>query len=152
MITGIVAISENNAIGRDGKMPWHYSADLQYFKQSTTGGIIVMGSGTWRSIGRALPGRTSIVLSHSDFPDLPEGVVLCHSVKQVLERVERIDGDVFIIGGAGVFEAFQDDIQRWLVTRVPETVEDADTFMPMQFLDDFELVSRQDIGEGLIVE
>src|SRR5947208_15457115 len=110
MITGIVAISENNAIGRDGKLPWHYSADLQYFKQTTTGGIIVMGSGTWRSIGRALPGRTSIVLSHSDFPDLPEDVVLCHSVKHVLERVERIDGAVFISGRARVFGGFEHDI------------------------------------------
>src|SRR5437763_5294954 len=152
MIIGIVAISENYAIGRAGKLPWHYSADLQHFKETTMGGTLVMGSHTWRSIGRALPGRQSIVVSRSDMPDLPDGVLLCHSVKQVLERAERFDGDVFIIGGAGVFESFQDEIQRWVVTRIPETIDDADVFMPLQFLDDFESAGTTDIGEGLVVE
>lgn len=152
MIIGIVAISENYAIGKEGKLPWHYSADLVHFKETTMGGTLVMGSNTWRSIGRALPGRKTIVLSHSDLPDLPEGVVLCHSRKQVIERAERMTGDVFIIGGAGVFETFQDEIGRWVVTRIPETIEDADTFLPVQFLDDFGMVTRKDIGAGLIVE
>ena len=152
MITGIVAISENYAIGRDGKLPWHYSADLKHFKETTMGGTLVMGSSTWHSIGRALPGRQSIVLSRSEIPGLPDGVILCHAVKQVIERAERSDGDVFVIGGAGVFESFQDEIARWIVTRIPETIEDADVFMPVQFLDDFELVGHKDIGEGLTVE
>lgn len=152
MIIGIVAISENFAIGRDGKLPWHYSGDLKHFKETTMSGTVVMGSSTWRSIGRVLPGRQSIVLSHSEMSELPDDVLLCHSVKQVLERTERFPGDVFIIGGAGVFESFQDEIQRWVVTRIPETIEDADVFMPVQFLDDFELTDRKDIGEGLIVE
>jgi len=152
MIIGIVAISENYAIGKGGKLPWHYSADLKNFKETTIGGIVVMGSHTWRSIGRPLPDRTNMVLSHSEQPDLPDGVILCHSKKQILERAERLEGDVFIIGGAGVFEAFQDEIQRWVVTRIPETIEDADVFMPVQFLDDFELTSHKTIDEGLVVE
>jgi dihydrofolate reductase len=152
MIIGIVAISENYAIGRDGKLPWHYSTDLKHFKETTMGGTLVMGSSTFRSIGRALPGRQSIVMSRSETDDLPEGVLLCHSVKQVLERSERFDGDVFVMGGAGVFETFQDEIQRWVVTRIPESIEDADVFMPVQFLDDFEITNTKDIGEGLTVE
>lgn len=152
MIIGIVAISENYAIGRDGELPWHYSADLKHFKDTTMGGTLVMGSSTLRSIDRALPGRQSIVLSRSEMPDLPEGVLLCHSVKQVLERAERFEGDVFVIGGAGVFESFQDDIRRWIVTRIPKTIDDADVFMPLQFLDDFESKDRKEIGEGLVVE
>jgi dihydrofolate reductase len=152
MIIGVVAVSENYAIGRDGKLPWHYSADLKHFKETTMGGTLVMGSSTWRSIGKALPGRQTIVLSRSEIPDLPDGVLLCHSAKQVLERAERFDGDVFIIGGASVFETFQDDIRRWIVTRIPETIDDADVFMPVQFLDDFELADRKEIGEGLTVE
>jgi dihydrofolate reductase len=152
MIIGIVAISENYAIGRHGKLPWHYSADLKHFKETTMGGTIVMGSSTWRSIGRPLPGRKSIVLSRSEIPDLPDEVILCHSTTQALERAERFDGEIFIIGGAGVYESFQDEIARWIVTRVPETIEDADVFMPVQFLDDFELVDSKEIGEGLIVE
>jgi dihydrofolate reductase len=152
MIIGIVAVSENYAIGRHGKLPWHYPADLKNFKETTMGGTLVMGSKTWRSIGRALPGRQSVVLSHSEMADLPNGVLLCHSVKQVMERSERFDGDVFIIGGAGVFESFQDEIGRWIVSRIPETIEDADVFMPVQFLDDFELKDRKEIGDGLVVE
>jgi dihydrofolate reductase len=152
MIIGIVAISENYAIGRHGKLPWHYSADLKHFKETTMGGTIVMGSSTWRSIGRPLPGRKSIVLSRSEIPDLPDEVILCHSTTQALERAERFDGEIFIIGGAGVYESFQDEIERWIVTRVPESIEDADVFMPVQFLDDFELVDSKEIGEGLIVE
>ena len=152
MIIGIVAISENYAIGRHGKLPWHYSADLKHFKETTMGGTIVMGSSTWRSIGRPLPGRKSIVLSRSEIPDLPDEVILCHSTTQALERAERANGDIFIIGGAGVYESFQDEIERWIVTRVPETIEDGDVFMPVQFLDDFELVDSKEIGEGLIVE
>lgn len=152
MIIGIVAISENYAIGRDGKLPWHYSADLKHFKEATMGGTLVMGSRTWQSIGKALPGRQSVVISRSAIPGLPDDVLLCHSVKQVLERSERFDGDVFIIGGAGVFESFQDEIDRWIVTRIPETIEDADVFMPVQFLDDFEIINRQEIGDGLLVE
>jgi len=152
MIIGIVAISENFAIGRDGKLPWHYSADLKNFKESTMGGTLVMGSKTWGSIGKVLPGRQSIVLSRTEIEDLPDGVLLCHSAKQALERSERFPGDVFIIGGAGVYETFQDDIKRWLVTRIPETVEDADVYMPLQFLDDFELVDSKEIDKGLIVE
>jgi dihydrofolate reductase len=151
-IIGIVAISENFAIGRDGKLPWHYAADLKHFKETTMGGTLVMGTSTWRSIGRPLPGRTSIVISRSDQMELPPDVILCHTVKQVLERTERMSADTFIIGGAGVFESFQDDIQRWIVTRIPETIEDADVFMPLQFLDDFEMAASREIGDGLVVE
>lgn len=152
MIVGIVAISENCAIGKDGKLPWHYSADLKHFKETTMGGTIVMGSSTWRSIGRPLPGRLNIVISRSELQELPDGVILCHSKKQVLERAERADGEVFIMGGAGVYETFQDEIGRWIVTRIPEVIEDADVYMPLQFLDDFELIDRKEIGEGLVVE
>ena len=152
MIIGIVAISENYAIGRNGKLPWHYSADLKHFKETTMGGTLVMGSKTWRSIGKALPGRQSIVLSRSEIIDLPDGVLLCHSAKQVLERSERFPGSPFIIGGAAVYETFQDDINRWIVTRIPQTIDDADVYMPLQFLDDFERVDSKEIGEGLIVE
>ena len=152
MIIGIVAISENFAIGKDGKLPWHYSADLRNFKETTTGGTVVMGSNTWRSIGRPLPERTNIILSRSEMPDLPDGVILCHSKKQILERVERLDGDVFVIGGAGVFETFQDEIKRWIVTRIPLSIEGADVFIPVQFLDDFELTSQKTIDEGLVIE
>ncbi len=137
VIIGIIAISKNLAIGRKGKLPWHYSADLRFFKQTTMGHAVVMGSTTWKSIGKQLPGRENIVVSRKKIR-LPEGVRLVSSVDDVVEFDESFPKDVFIIGGAGVYESFADVIDRWIVTDIPETIEDADTFMPRSFLDEFE--------------
>ncbi len=151
MIIGIVAIAKNFAIGKDGKLPWHYPADLKFFKQTTTGNAIVMGSSTWKSIGKPLPNRLNIVLSRSarieDHPD----VRLLRSPDEVLELAKDLSGDLFIIGGAKTYEAFAGSIDKWLVTEVPLVVEDADTFMPRDFLNGFETRDEIDLGEGLRV-
>lgn len=152
MIIGIVAIAENFAIGKNGKLPWHYSADLRHFKETTVGNVVVMGSGTWRSIGRPLPDRWNFILSRSDIPDLPEICVPVHKKEEVLSVTAAFKRDFYIIGGAATFETFRDDIQRWIVTRVPETIDDADVFMPRDFLDGFVLKKRKEIGDGLIVD
>lgn len=151
MIIGIVAIAKNFAIGRGGKLPWHYSADLKFFRETTTGHTIVMGSTTWASIGRALPHRLNIVLSRRDDLDLPDGVRRVGSKNEVLELAGTLDTNVYVIGGAKVFEAFADVIDQWIVTEVPDGVEDADTFMPADFLDHFEIENTRDLGEGLTV-
>lgn len=152
MIIGIVAISKNLAIGKDGKLPWHYPADLKFFKRTTTGNTIVMGRTTWESIGKPLPNRLNVVLTRSgnveDHPD----VRVARTVGDVLEIVESVDGDVFIIGGAHTFEAFADVIEQWFVTEVPITVEDADTFMPGDFLDGFVESEQIDLGDSLRVK
>lgn len=152
MIIGIVAVAKNLAIGRCGKLPWHYSADLKFFKETTTGHAVVMGSRTWSSIGRPLPNRLNLVLSGQRSLDLPDGVRQISSEKEVIHLAKTPDTDVFVIGGAKVFETFADQIDRWIVTEVPITVEDADTFMPPGFLNGFELESTRDIGDGLTVK
>ena len=63
MIIGIVAVDRNGAIGKGGKLPWHYSADMKFFKQTTTGNACVMGFKTWRTLKNPLPNRLNIVLS-----------------------------------------------------------------------------------------
>lgn len=151
MIIGIVAISKNFAIGRDGKLPWHYSADLKFFKRTTLGNAVVMGSTTWRSIGKPLPERENIVLSRSKTIEVPEGVTLLSSVDEVREFDEHDGRDVFIIGGASVYSAFADVTDRWIVTEIPETIEDADTFLPRSFLDDFEGEDVIDLDDELRV-
>src|SRR5215210_7328319 len=148
MIAGIVAIAENYAIGKDGKLPWHYSADLKHFKKTTIGNAVVMGASTWRSIGKPLPGRTNIVLSRT--LDLRQSdVAVVRNKQEVFAIQENLDGDIFIIGGAETFKTFQRDIQKWIVTRVPLTVADADVFMPKNFLDGFVLTEQNDLGEEL---
>ncbi|HEY2846915.1 MAG TPA: dihydrofolate reductase [Pyrinomonadaceae bacterium] len=154
MIIGIVAITKNFAIGRDGKLPWHYTVDLKFFKETTIGHTVVMGARTWRSIGRPLPNRTNVVLSRSDQLVLPESVKLARTKGEALMRESTgdADADTFIIGGREIFALFADDIDRWIITEVPMAIDDADTFMPADFLDDFALESTHDLGDGLTVK
>jgi dihydrofolate reductase len=151
MIIGIVAISKNFAIGRDGKLPWHYSADLKFFKETTTGNAVVMGANTWRSIGRPLPDRLNIVLSRSKDLNLPAGVKQLTSKAAVIDLARDLDHDVFIIGGARTYAAFADLIEKWIVTDIPAEITDADAFMPNDFLEAFELVEKREIGDELRV-
>lgn len=151
-LIGIVAVSRDLAIGKDGKLPWHYSADLKFFKETTTGHAVLMGSNTWRSIGRPLPGRVNIVLSRSRNVQVPEGVLLLDSKPAALEAARNAATDLYVIGGAQVFRDFADDIDRWLVTEVPLTIDDADVYMPRDFLNGFELESTRELGEGLVVK
>jgi dihydrofolate reductase len=152
MIIGIIAIAENFAIGKDGKLPWHYPSDLKHFKRTTTGHAIVMGASTWRSIGKPLPNRLNVVLSRSmKEVDDPNAVVL-RTKEQVLELSAYLSGDLFVIGGAKTYETFADSIDEWIVTRVPTTVEEPFVAMPHGFLDRHSLKSTGDIGEGLTVE
>ncbi len=150
MITGIVAIAKNDAIGRDGRLPWHYSADLKFFKRTTTGGVVVMGYNTWRSIGRPLPNRRNVVLSRRRELGPDSGAELARSKEEII-RIARTT-DVFIIGGAEIYREFADVIDRWIVTRIPETVDDADTFFPMQMLSGFVLTGHESIGDDLVAE
>lgn len=152
MMIGIVAIAKNFAIGKDGKLPWHHSADLKFFKETTMGHAIVMGSATWRSIGKPLPGRLNIVLTRRTDLDAPDSVVRLGSAADVMDLAKTAGHDVFIIGGAKTFEAFADVIARWIVTTVPDRVEGADTFMPKDFLDGFEGQKTIELGEGLDVK
>ena len=152
MIIAIVAISQNYAIGKDGRLPWHYPADLKFFKQTTTGNAIVMGANTWNSIGRPLPKRLSIVLSRSAEIENQPNVLLLRSRDQLLALSKFLKGDIYIIGGAQTYKSLADVIDEWLVTRVPLTVEDADVFMPEDFLKGFTLRKTEDLGDGLKVE
>lgn len=152
MIIGIVAIAKNFAIGRGGKLPWHYSADLKFFKETTTGNAVVMGANTWRSIGKALPNRLNIVLTRSGNVETPEDVVKLNNKQTVIDLGKRAKGDIFIIGGAQVYRDLADIIDKWIVTEIPITVDDADTFMPEDFLDGFEPEQTIDLGDELTVK
>ena len=152
MIIGIVAIAKNFAIGKDGKLPWHYPADLKFFKRTTVGNAVVMGWNTWESIGKPLPDRTNIVLSRKGKIDNHPDVRVFRDAMDVINFAEEFDGDVFIIGGAKTFETFAAVIEKWLVTEVPIEVEGADTFMPKNFVDGFKHRDEIDLGDGLCVK
>lgn len=152
MFIGIVAIAKDLAIGKGGKLPWHYPADLKFFKRTTTGNAIVMGWNTWESIGKPLPNRLNVVLSRRGAIDDQANVKLFRDKQDVIELAKEIDGDVFIIGGSQTFETFAKDIQKWYVTEIPIEVEGADTFMSEDFLDGFELDDKIPLDDELVVK
>ena len=149
MIIGIVAIAQNYAIGKDGKLPWHYSSDLKFFKRTTIGNAIVMGSTTWRGLGKPLPSRLNIVVSRSPDLQAAAATVVLRSRDDVTAIADYLRCDTFIIGGAKTFASFADVIEKWIVTEIPLTVDDADVFMPSYFLDGFACIDEEDLGDGL---
>lgn len=151
-IIGIVAIAKNFAIGKNGELPWHHSADLKFFKKTTTGHAVVMGANTWRSIGKPLPDRLNIVLSRSGTVETPPEIMRLNTTDEVVDLSKLLTRDIFIIGGAKTFTEFEDLIDRWIVTEVPDEVEDADTFLPTDLFDGFEPDRTADLGEGLTVK
>jgi dihydrofolate reductase len=150
-IIGIVALAKNFAIGRVGKLPWHHPSDLKFFKETTTGNAIVMGANTYRSIGKPLPNRLNIVLSRNSSIEPTPEVLRLSDKEEVIDLAQYLNRDVYIIGGAEIFGSFADDIEKWFVTDVPDDVENADVFMPENFLDDFTETETRDLGGGLHV-
>ncbi|MDT5156489.1 MAG: dihydrofolate reductase [Acidobacteriota bacterium] len=136
-IIGIVAVDRNGAIGKGGGLPWHYSADMKFFKEQTKGNACVMGYKTWLTLKRPLPGRLNVVLTRRADTEPRESVVWVRDRQSVLSLKDYLRCDLFVIGGAQVFEMFREEIDRWLVTEVPLAVEGADTFMPADFLEGF---------------
>ncbi len=100
-ISLIVARARNGVIGNQGKLPWHFSEDLKFFKQVTMGKPIIMGRNTWESIGRPLPGRRNVVLT-SDMNYKAEGAQVVHSLKEALGLFNSQE-TIFIIGGAQLY-------------------------------------------------
>ncbi len=151
MIIGIVAIAQNFAIGKDGKLPWHYSSDLKFFKETTIGNAIVMGRKTFDSIGKALPNRLNIVLTRGNEINNSQ-IIRLREKAQVLEIAKYLKGDIFIAGGTTVYSEFADSIEKWIVTEIPQLVEDADAFMPSDFLKDFKIIENKELEENLFVK
>ncbi len=151
-IIGIVAIAKNYAIGKDGKLPWHYSADLKFFKKTTLNHAIVMGYNTWASIGKPLPKRLNIVMSRSHELEHQPRVILMRDKQEVLALNKYLGCDLFIIGGSQTYQTFAENIDKWIVTEIPETVEDADAFMSKDFLEGFNLEEMTELEDDLKVK
>lgn len=125
----IAAIGDDRAIGVRGNMPWHISGDLRYFKRVTLGCPVIMGRTTYESLGRPLPGRKNIVLTGRDASSFPEGVVTARSLGEAYEAC----GDAercFVIGGASVYAAAIDSMDKLYITHIHTVVVDADAYFP----------------------
>lgn len=127
-ISLIVAMAENSVIGRNNQLPWYLPEDLRYFKKTTLGKPIIMGRKTFESIGKALPGRTNIVISRQPDLSLPEGVRKVSSIDEALEVAEAvclIDGmdEVMVIGGEQIYQLFMPKATTVYLTKVYADVE-----------------------------
>ena len=125
----IVAISDNNAIGRDNQLLWHISEDLRFFRRTTLGCPVIMGRKTFESIGRALPKRVNIVVSRNF--NTGEEVAVTSS----LEAAFKVAADTnleqcFVIGGGQIYSQALSMVDSLIVTHVHTVIEDADTFFP----------------------
>ncbi len=122
----VLAVAENDAIGRGNGLPWHLSADLRRFKALTLGKTVLMGRKTYESIGRALPGRTNVVLTRSP-AFAPADCVVVGSLGQARRAVQG-GSALMVIGGAEIYRQCLPLAARIHLTRVHARVEDADTF------------------------
>ena len=123
MLTMIFACDMNNAIGKNGDLPWRQSTDLQHFKQITLGGTIVMGRKTWESLPGKLPDREHLVMTRSNRDDVE--IITYEGVLELSKKRE-----IFIIGGGEIYNLFLPHTEKIHRTIIHCKVEDADTFAP----------------------
>jgi dihydrofolate reductase len=123
----IAAMARNRVIGADNRIPWHLPNELKLFKSLTMGHHIVMGRRTYESIGRLLPGRTSVIVTRQPEYDVP-GAIVVHSLKEALSAAAG-DSETFVIGGAELFRETLPIADRIYLT-VVDAEPEGDTLMP----------------------
>ena len=133
MISIIVAIAPNNAIGYQQQLLWKISEDLQYFKRITTGHTVMMGLNTFASIGRPLPNRRNIVLSDVVIEPVPDGIEVASSLPEAISLASQPHpaGEIFVIGGGILYRQTLPLADKLYITHVKAPVPHADIFFPV---------------------
>jgi len=126
IVSIVVAIAENHAIGKDNKLLWHLPKDLKHFKEITTGGTVIMGRKTYDSVGKPLPNRRNIVITRQQI-EIP-GCEVVNSLQAGLDLCHGLD-EAFIVGGAEIYKQAMPLIDRIYLTIVHESF-DGDTYFP----------------------
>ncbi|PSG98783.1 MAG: dihydrofolate reductase [Nanohaloarchaea archaeon SW_7_43_1] len=148
----IAAVAENNVIGKDGDIPWHYSEDMKHFKQKTTGNTVIMGRKTFQSLPdsfKPLPDRQNIVLTRSDFSPQSESVTVANSLDEAWVRANN--EKVFIIGGEGVYEQSLEQTDKMILTEIKGEYE-GDTYFPEWNEEKWRETEREEKNEFSFVE
>lgn len=136
----IVAVDQNWGIGKSGQLLMHLPGDLKYFKEKTMGKTIIVGRKTLESFpgGRPLPGRKNIVLSENQEYD-PQNCLVCNDLDSIFAQIANIDGeDIFVVGGACIYEMFLPYCDEIFITRIQESFEADKHFPNLDLMDDFE--------------
>lgn len=140
----LVAMAKNRVIGKNNALPWQLPPDLKRFKQLTMGHHIVMGRKTYESIGRPLPGRTSIIITRQTDYQAP-GAIVVASIDQALKvssEGQEIDQEIFVIGGAEIYQQALELCQRIYITEIQQEF-DGDTLFPELNQQEWREISRE---------
>lgn len=131
-VTIVAAVAANGVIGKNGTLPWHLPDDLRHVKRLTRGHVLVMGRRTYESIGRPLPERTTVVVTHR--PDWRvDGVLTAPGVPEALVRAAEVDDQVFVMGGHEVFRLAMPVADRMVISRVDARPEGDTVFPPVDW-------------------
>ena len=139
MLCLIVAMDENNLIGKGNELPWYYKEDLKYFKKVTLYKAVLMGYNTYLSIvdrlGTVLPNRANYVLTYEE--ELEHGAVVVTNLEELIDAYKETD--LFIIGGKMVYETILDRVDRMYITRIPGSHE-GNVYFPTINYEEFKLI------------
>ncbi len=141
MLSIIVAVGENNVIGKDNQLIWHLPRDMKHFKETTTGHYIIMGRKTFESNGRPLPNRTNVIITR-DKDYNAEGCIVVHSLEEAI-NLAKDDPEPFIIGGGVIYEIAMPLVDRIYLTQIHHKFN-GDTFFPEINLDEWMEVEKRD--------
>lgn len=145
-ISIICAIAKNRAIGKNNQLLWHIKKDFQFFKEKTLGHVLLMGQKTYESIGRPLPGRTTVVISN-DTTFNPSGVYVCRSLEDGIAKAKELEKEeVFVCGGGSIYAQMIEKSDKLYLT-VVKGVFEADVFFP-EYVEFKNIISSQADSEG----
>ena len=130
LISIVVAIGENTRVmGKEGKLPWEIPEDLKRFKEITSGHPIIMGRKTYKSIGKALPNRTNIIITRNPNFSAP-GCVVVDSLQKAIDEAKKVENEeIFIIGGGEIFNEAISLVDKLYLTLVKGEIQ-GDVFFP----------------------
>lgn len=132
LVSAVVAHDKNRGIGKNGKMPWHIPEDLQHFKKTTDGGVVIMGRKTYESLGKykPLPNRINIVITRDeDYANKEVGCVVTGSIEEAIKKAHEYDKEIYIIGGGEIYKQAMKYTDKLVITLI-EKEYDCDTFFP----------------------
>ena len=129
----IAAIGKNGELGKNNDLIWKLKEDMKFFKTTTIGHTVVMGKNTYESLPKILPNRKNIVLSTHDINN--KEVEVYKNIKDFLTKYKDFSDEIFIIGGASVYSAFIDMVNKMYLTEIDATCNSADVYFPKFNLD-----------------
>jgi len=143
IISAILAVSNNGVIGIDNQLPWKLSDDLKFFKKTTLNSYIIMGRKSYESIGRPLPNRTNVIISRN-LEYKTEGCIIVHSIQEAINLAQRNNQkEIFIIGGATIYEQSINWIDRFYISRVDCEIKNGTAFFSMDLLNTWKKISSE---------